>query len=225
MKIKNIVIALSLLSATNAFAYGDGLAILDNAYGNQVREARYEASEVKTLWALSYQAEAVGQYQKSLDYIGKILAKAPSNEFALMRQAWTFYLLGKFNDSVYGYKSIIERNPNSIEARQGLTLPLLAQKRYGEVSIEARKIITLSEWDYIGRIRLLAATEGLKKWEQLGAQASELSNHYPSDVASIIYLAHAEAWQGHVELAKLVYAKVLERSPDNLEANAYIKGN
>jgi cytochrome c-type biogenesis protein CcmH/NrfG len=86
-------------------------------------------------------------------------------------------------------------------------------------------VIATSRWDYTAHLRLLTCEEAEKKWEELAHHAAEVVARYPSEATLLVYLARAEAWQGHVDPAKEAYSKVLERIPAHYEASAYLNKN
>ena len=176
-------------------------------------------------WQNSLALEASGKYMQAALSMESILRESPNNELALMRHGWLNYLQGLHNDSLRDYNKVLTINPKSLEARLGLTLPLIAQQRWRETAMVASNVLLISPWDYTAHIRLMLCEEAEQKWEVLAKHASEFSARFPSDAAALVYLAHAEAWQGHVNKAKAAYSQVLERTPSHLEATAYLKNN
>ncbi len=177
------------------------------------------------VWERSYTLEAGGNYAGAASAMAIVLQQSPTHEIALMRRAWLSYLQGHYNKALDDYQQVLLINPKSIEARLGLTLPLMAQLRWQEAAVEARKIIDLSNWNYTAHLRMMVCEEALQQWETLASHATELSAHYPSDATIWVYLARAEAWQAHTELAKAAYGKVLELMPSHTEALAYVQKN
>jgi tetratricopeptide (TPR) repeat protein len=176
-------------------------------------------------WQQSYTLEASGNYAGAANEMTLVLQQSPTHELALMRRAWLRYLQAQYNAAIDDYKRVLIINTKSIDARLGLTLPLMAQLRWQEAAVEARKVIAVSNWNYTAHLHMLVCEEALQQWETLARHATELSAHYPSDASALVYLARAEAWQGHIELAKLAYGKVLELMPTHAEALAYLNQN
>lgn len=176
-------------------------------------------------WLESYTLEAAGKYAQANAFMDSVLREAPTHEFALMRHAWLNYLQGRYNDALRDYGQVLSINPKSLDARLGLTLPLMAQQRWREAAIEARKVTAVSAWDYTANVRLMVCEEGERKWDVLAQHAGEMASRYPTDATVQVYLARAEAWLGNVRNAKLAYARVLERMPAHAEALAYLKNN
>ena len=176
-------------------------------------------------WSESYRLEAEGKYAEASAAMEKVYAVRPINEFAVLRHAWLHYLLKQYNDAMREYKHALELNPNSIDARLGLTLTLLAQERWGDAEQYARQVIETSPWHYQANLRLMASEEGAKQWKQLALHARQLATYYPSDATIMVYLARAEARLGNVERALVAYRQVLERVPGHLEATSFVANN
>lgn len=173
-------------------------------------------------WSNSYALEASGRYGEAAQAVEPLLREGTTHELALMRRAWLNYLQGRHTEALRDYNQVLFVNSSSLEARLGLTLPLLAQKRWNEAASEARKVIAVSAWDYTAHLRLLLAEEGERRWDDMARHAAQLVARYPSDATFHLYLARAEAWRGNVTAARAAYAKVLERAPGNSEASQYV---
>ena len=179
------------------------------------------AAAAQDAWSESYRLEVEGDYASAIMALQPVLEAEPSHELAVLRSAWLKYLLGDYNASLRDYERALELNDQSLEARLGPTLPLLAQRRWREAAVIAREVIAIAPWNYYAHLRLLAAEEGQRQWDTLGRHASELSARYPSDANFLVYLARAQARQGDVEAAIETYGRVLELFPAHEEATAF----
>lgn len=178
----------------------------------------------EALWSKSYQLEAARQYAEALAALDNVHSGGLDAELLMLRRGWLNYLLGQHNDSIKWYKFALQRNPKSMDATLGLTLPLLAQQRWREASLYARETLEMSANDYTAYLRLIVADEGLRDWPAMKKHAEILSEHYPSDATALVYLARAHVWMGNASAARKVYADVLSRSPGHLQATAYLNG-
>lgn len=176
-------------------------------------------------WQTNYMLENTGQYAQAVAGIDEVLRLTPTHEFALMRRAWLNYSQGHHNDALRDYNQVLALNPKALDARLGLTLPLLAQQRWREAAVEAHKVIAVSAWDYTAHVRLMVCEEGEQKWETLTRHATELATRYPGDATVQVYLARSAASQNDSRTARLAYLKVLQHLPEHMEANAYLKKN
>lgn len=173
-------------------------------------------------WQSSYQLEAAGKYSDALTAIDYVPANGPDAELKLLRRGWLYYLPGKFDESIREYRLAIERNSRSIDARLGLTLPLLAAKRWREAEQAARAALDLAPNHYTALVRLAVAQEGLQDWQGMAKTAASLVSGYTTDATAYVYLARANAWQGKRAEALAAYSAVLARVPGHLEAKAYL---
>lgn len=173
-------------------------------------------------WTESYSSESLGQYAAAIGALAPILEAEPNHEFALLRTAWLEYLDGDLNASIRDYRRTIELNDSSLDAQLGITLPLLAQRRWREAAGAAEAVLAVAPWNYYAHVRLMVAEEGQRQWQRLASHASEVASRYPSDATVLVYVARAEARQGNVEAALEAYSAVLERVPTHEEASAFI---
>ena len=67
-----------------------------------------------------------------------------------------YYLTKQYDQSELSYEAAINANPKSVEARMGLLLPLLAEKKYERVLLEARTIHDIDPGNEYAR-KLIAA--------------------------------------------------------------------
>ncbi len=184
-----------------------------------------QESSAQTPWSESYRYEVQGDYAAALIALEPILDADPAHEFALLRTAWLKYLLGDYNAAIRDYERALEINVASLEARLGLTLPLLAQRRWREAAGAAREVLSLAPWNYYAHVRLMVAEEGQRQWQTLAAHAELVAARYPGDATVLVYLARAQARQGRLEDARSAYARVLERVPGHEEATAFLSQN
>lgn len=173
-------------------------------------------------WTESYRLEALTQYEAAAKSIEGIIKDSPRNEFAILRHGWLSYLRGAHNDAIRDYQKALDLNPNSLEARLGLMLPLIAQQRWREVASHANKVLAVAPWNYYAHVRLMISEEGEKKWDALAKHALEVNQRYPSDATVLVYLARANDWLKNTNEARRAYEKVLERIPGHIEAMQYL---
>jgi len=181
------------------------------------------ADNIPKQWATSYALEANGQYEQAAALMVPAMDHGSASEYALLRYGWLNYLQGNYNDAIRAYKRALERNNRSIDARLGITLPLLAQKRWREASRYLNQVLAQSPFNYTAHIRLMICEEGQRKWESLATHAKNIAAYYPTDATPLVYLARAYAWQGKRKEAGDTYARVLIRFPTHVEAMRFLK--
>lgn len=177
----------------------------------------------KSVWEKSFDLEHQKNYAEAANILKPILDKSPTDEFALIRLGWLNYLQGKYNVSENYYHKALDVNANSIDARLGLTLPLIAQQRWKETAVYANQVISMSAWDFIANSRLMLSESGQSKWETLEIHATEFIKRYPSDATGFVFLARSQAMLGKKDQAIQNYKNALVRTPNNAEAIKYLK--
>lgn len=175
-----------------------------------------------SVWQNSYQLEAAGKYSEAMAVLDAVAANSRAAELKLIRRGWLFYLLGSHNDAIREYRLALERNSQSMDARLGVTLPLMAQKRWKEAEQSARYALELAPNHYTALLRLTMAQEGQRDWAGMAKSAQSLAALYPTDATACVYLARSQAWLNHRDEALAAYEAVLVRYPGHLEAKAYI---
>jgi len=180
------------------------------------------AEEINDPWSTSYTLEAKGEYEKAAAVIVPFLGGGIDHEYAGLRYGWLNYLQGNFNDAIKSYQRALEQNPRSFDARLGIAMPLMAQKRWNEAMRYLKQVLAQSPMNYTAHTRLMICEEGLKQWKTLEKHAATVAAYYPSDATVIVYEARADAWQGKKAQAKALYKRVLVRYPQHLEATRYL---
>lgn len=173
-------------------------------------------------WKNSYQLEASGKYYEAIAAINHVPANGPDAELKALRRGWLYYLPGSFNESIREYRLAIERNRRSVDARIGVTLPLLAQKRWREAAQNAKAALELAPNNFTALLRLAMALEGQQDWEGMAQTATLMAASYPSEVSAYVYLARANVSLARQGDAIAAYTAVLVRDPSNLEAKTWL---
>lgn len=176
----------------------------------------------KIIWIKSYDLEQQRNLIEAANVLNPLIVKSPQNELALIRMGWLNYLQARYDLAEDYYHKALNANNNSIDARLGLTLALMAEQRWKEAALYANQVISLSAWDYFAHIRLMTCEAGLGQWESLEKHASGFVKHYTSDITGFIFLARSQAMQGKKEQAVQSYQEILFRSPSNTEAIQYL---
>ncbi len=173
-------------------------------------------------WTESYRLESVIQYDAAVKTMDAIIKNEPKNDFAILRRGWLNYLRGKHDSAISDYKKALTMNQQSLDAKLGVTLPLLAQKRWNEAAKFSNEVLEIAPWNYYAHVRLMIAEEGQKKWKTLAKHADEVYRRYPSDATVLVYLARAQRWSGNQKAARSAFLKVLKRIPGHIEASRFL---
>ncbi len=169
------------------------------------------------LWQLSYEKEYAGDAGGALRLLEPMLKEADTRELALLRTGWLLYSRQQYTASASHYLDALRLNALSLEARLGIMLNLMAQKRWSEAMRYGQQVLAQSD-NYIAQSRMLVCEEALRDWGALRQRAQKLVSRYPSDPDAWIYLARAHAWLGHEKDSQRAYRQVLRLVPGNQEA-------
>ena len=181
------------------------------------------ATSQESVWQNSYKLEAAGKYTEAIAAMDQVLANEPDAELKTIRRGWLYYSLGQYNESIREYRLAMDRNGRSIDARLGVILPMLAQKRWREAEQSARAVLDRAPNNYTGLLRLAVAQEGLSDWDGMLKTTTTLTAAYPTDASGFVYLARANVGLNRRAGAIAAYNAVLSRYPGHLEATAYLE--
>ena len=170
-------------------------------------------------WRESYRLESLYQYDAALSALNGVMN---DEELLLLRRAWLNYLKGSHSKAIDYYQKAIIKNSNSLDARLGIVLPLMAQQRWREAEQNAKKVLEIAPWNYYAHVRLMEIEEALKLWPQLAKHAQSVYEHYPTDATALVYFARANHKLDKKDIAKKAYKKVLELVPDHVEAKLFL---
>jgi len=176
-------------------------------------------------WKESYRLESLSQYDVAVKIMDAIIKNESKNDFAVMRRGWLNYLRGKHDSAISDYKKALTMNKQSLDAKLGVILPLLAQQRWNEAVKFSKDVLKIAPWNYYAHVRLMVAEEGQKRWKTLAKHADEMYRRYPSDATILVYLARAQRWLGDNGAARGAYIKVLKRIPGHIEASQFLLEN
>jgi tetratricopeptide (TPR) repeat protein len=178
-----------------------------------------------SIWSQSYILESYYEYQKAADLIVPLVDNKETLELANLRLGWLSYLQGKYNKSIDYYTNALNYNPKSIDAHLGMTLPLLAQKRYKSAVKYTQKALSLSPNNYSASEKMMHIYYLQGKWDSLNEFATNVSTHYPNLVEPLVYIARANFYSGNKNIAKKFYQRVLMLMPTHIEANANLESD
>lgn len=130
------------------------------------------------------QSVAQEQAQDYAQAIRSLLAQQqahPQHYTLNLRLGWLYYLNAQQDEALRCYRAAIEAAPQSVEARLGYLLPLLALARYGEAEAAARDVLVLNTGDYYGNLRLAFALRMQKKYDAADEVLQRMLTCYPAD--------------------------------------------
>jgi tetratricopeptide (TPR) repeat protein len=180
--------------------------------------AQDPAAQVAGLYRDSYSLEANRDYSGSLAKMREIKAKSGASYFVALRTAWVSYLAGDYTGAEAAYREAIPAAPKAVEARLGLTLPLLAAKKWRDLERACRDVIALDPHNALARARLAHALYSVGNYPDSATEYRKLVEEYPGDLDHQTGLGWALVKMGRKAEGKQVFAAVLAVSPDNTNA-------
>ncbi len=175
-------------------------------------------------WSHSYQREYAADLEGALAALQPLLAERDGAELAWLREGWLLYSEGKYNHAFNAYSQSLQHNSNSLDARLGMMLCRMAQKRWNEAEQLGQSALQGGD-NYLLELRLLICTEALGQWQKLHDRALMLVSRYPGEADPWVFLARAQSRLGDRSGAQQSYMQVLRLSPGNQEARLFISPN
>jgi tetratricopeptide (TPR) repeat protein len=150
----------------------------------------------------------------------------PSEEkhyFFHLRLGWLHYLAKKYPESVSAYQKAARLAKDSIEARLGLMLPLMAQGRWPEAERVGKEILLMDKASYLANSRLAYIYYNMKSFKEAETYYRKVLQHYPGDVEMQAGLAWSLLKQEKKAEAEKVFLELLKIAPNHVTANVGLK--
>jgi tetratricopeptide (TPR) repeat protein len=183
-----------------------------------------DADAAAGLYQQSYDLEAAGNYRGALARMDDLEQQGEQTYVLALRRAWLMYRLGRYADSAKAYRVAIERKPGSVEARQGLALPLMALRDWGEAEKVCRDLLSRAPRDKTGRSRLAYILYSTGKYGESAREYAQVLEDHPSDTELRAGLGWARLKEGDVKGARAAFEGVLRVHPANVSAQQGIEG-
>jgi tetratricopeptide (TPR) repeat protein len=196
------------------------VACVTGAIALPVAAAHAQGDRTANLFRESYALESARDYPGALARVREARAGGSAPYFATMRMGWLSYLHGDFTASIASYSEAIAAEPNAIEPKIGLTLPLLAQQNWRELERACTAVLASDPRNATGLARLGIAQYNSGNHGGAEATYRRLTGDYPSDLDYKTGLGWALLRQGKRTEARQWFAEVLAVSPDNTNARA-----
>lgn len=175
------------------------------------------AAAVSQLYQASYDLEAMQDYAGALSRMDDIGDQGEDYVYHL-RRGWLLYLLGRHGDSAVAYQAAIGAQPGSVEARQGLVLPLMSLKQWPDAQAVCVELLQISPEDYRGNSRLAYILYSMGRYGESAELYRKVLVHYPSDVEMQAGLGWAQLKQGDAMAARKTFSAVLRLAPSHVSA-------
>ncbi|MCB9763173.1 MAG: tetratricopeptide repeat protein [Alphaproteobacteria bacterium] len=176
------------------------------------------ATEVPDLYQQSYALETAYNYDRALKQLDGIALQGADAYLVPLRQGWLLYLLGRYDDSVAAYRKAMAADKSGVEARLGVTLPLMALRRWSEAEAECKEVLKIAPGNYLAMSRMAYVLYNSGRHAEAEAAYAALIKLYPSDVEMRTGLGWAQIKQGKTAEAKKNLEYVLHLVPDHASA-------
>jgi len=180
-------------------------------------------SQIKEAYQKSFFYEKVGDYKDAIRVLMPIYKAYPDGYTINLRLGWLYYLWGKYDNSEFHYRKADKAIPTSVESKLGLSLPLMAQQKWGEAETTLYRVIAIDFYNYYGNLRLAKVLGKEKKYKQQIAVALKMLNIYPTSVPFLVVLGEGYYNLGNLQKAEEVLKNILILDPENITAKELLK--
>jgi tetratricopeptide (TPR) repeat protein len=178
---------------------------------------------ISAIYQQSYEEEARGKYQEAIFVLMQASQAGDNSYLYHLRLGWLQYLATKYPDSVNSYRKAGLLSKDSIEAKLGLMLPLIAQGKWSDAEKVGREILSLDKLSYLANSRLAYIYYNLKQYKDAEAYYRNVLLYYPGDIEMKTGLAWSLLKQDKKEVAEKVFSEILRYVPNHISANTGMK--
>jgi len=196
--------------------------ILFGAFSLSIISTAWSQS-IPKIYQQSYEEEAKGNYQEAVFVLMQASQAGDNSYLYHLRLGWLQYLASKYPDSVNSYRKAGIISKDSIEAKLGLMLPLMAQGKWSDAEKVGREILSLDKLSYLANSRLAYINYNLKQYKDAEAYYRNVLSYYPGDIEMQVGLAWSLLKQDKKESAGKVFNEILRYVPNHVSANAGMK--
>ena len=168
------------------------------------------------LFQESYDREATGRMEDALAALDRLSEAKRGGYVAVLRRGWLLYKMGRNTESIEVYEKATALDPQAIEARLGLLLPLMAERRWPAAEKVARDVLKADPANYLATLRLAFIQYNQERYGESKTLYKKLLASYPSDVEVRAGLGWALVKLGKKTEATSAFREVLEVSPKNV---------
>jgi len=179
--------------------------------------------QIKEAYQKSYLYEKIGNYKDAIRVLMPVYEAYPNGYTVNLRLGWLYYLWGKYKNSEFHYTKAVKAIPSSVEAKLGLTLPLMAQEKWAHAERVIYQILTVDYYNYYGNLRLCFVLEKEKKYNLQKQVALKMLSVYPTSVPFLLCLTKSYYHLGDLTKAKNLLKDVLILDPENVEAKMLLQ--
>ena len=178
--------------------------------------------EIRDAYHKSYRYERSQNYADAIKALSPVVSAYPQGYTVNLRLGWLNYLIGSYATARTHYETAIKTAPDSLEAKLGHTLPLMAQERYDEAEVAAKQVLRIDPSNYLANLRLAFAYRLLKKLDAAEDLLNRMLILYPTDISLLTEYALIKVARKQNPDAKRVFNDILTLDPENVVAKAQL---
>jgi tetratricopeptide (TPR) repeat protein len=178
-----------------------------------------EAANIPEYFETSFNHESCGNYVEALNSVLRILRIEHRNYTAMLRAGWLGYLKGDYKHSVDYYRKAVLLQPEAVEPRLGLMLPLMASKEWDAAGDVALHILKFDEKNYLANSRLAFIFFSQGRYGEAEKHYRKTISWYPSDIDMKIGLGWTHLRMGNKKKAAEIFSDVLTVRRNNISAH------
>ena len=186
------------------------------------RAAAPTDAEIRDAYHKSYRYEKAQNYSDAIKALSPVIAAYPQAYTVNLRLGWLNYLTGSFATSRTHYQAAIKAAPDSIEAKLGHTLPLVAQEKWEDVETIVKQVLRADPANYTANLRLAYVSRLQKKFDAAEAILNGMLVLYPTDISLLTELALIKLAKDDKAEAKRLFNDVVTLDPENVTAKAQL---
>jgi Flp pilus assembly protein TadD len=184
-----------------------------------------------TTWAVgadspladSYQQEASGNYVAARQRMADVDADDVGAYFVALRTGWLSYLAGD-PSAVHDYRRATILKPRSVEARLGLTLPLMASGDWTQTLLEVDQVLSVAPGQPVAQGRRAWALYNLGRFDEAVGAYQVAITAAPSDADLWSGLGWSACRSGHRDQGQHALRHALALSPNHELAGVGLAG-
>ena len=168
------------------------------------------SSKISTYFYSSFTYEAQGNYAAALNSVLQVLQADTKNYTATLRAGWLAYMKGSFTGAVKYYKKAVALAPQAVEPKLGMTLPLMAAKKWKETVDALKAVLVVDSKNYTASSRLAYVYFSMGNYTAALKQYNLVLEWYPSDLDMKLGVAWSYLRMGNQVKAHQYFKEVLK---------------
>lgn len=180
--------------------------------------AQENASElVMTAMQKSYTEESSGNYRDAINAIKNVKFSNEEQYVKYLRLGWLYYLDKNYKEGLKNYQSALEKETQSIEAREGITNCYYFLQQYIKAEKTAKEILKTQPLDYVARYKLAQLFFINLEYTEAVFHLEKLVKLYPSDYDVNFFLAQCYLLQKNKIKAEQIIATLTYFYPNSAD--------